>query len=372
MKVSLVKCNQYELQKLEESLEQTFALLGGVEKYIQKGTTVLLKPNLLMRSAPENATATHPIFVAALAKILVQAGAIVTIADSPGGTYSPRVLKSLYTACGYDQIPALSGAILNEDAGFTTVQYKKDQQIYPFTVINPLLENDIVISAAKLKTHGFTTYTGAVKNLFGLVPGTYKAEYHMRFPDPDVFCQVLVDLCEMAKPTLSFIDGIVGMEGAGPSGGTPREVGVILAGANPHAVDLVGAKIIGLTAQQVPTLKAAVTQKLCPEKPEEVEIVGEKLETFLMKDYKQAIAGMGSYLNNPLLKKLLNRFAPRPVFLKEICVRCGDCKKYCPADAIEITDYPRLDKEKCIRCFCCQELCPKKAVKIKRIKWILR
>ncbi|MDD4689841.1 MAG: DUF362 domain-containing protein [Eubacteriales bacterium] len=371
MSVILNKCNEYDIVRLEKIFEEAFAELGGIENYISQGTKVLLKANLLMKSDPDSAVVTNPVFVAALTRVVERAGGVVTVADSPGGFYSEKILKNLYTACGYNLIPEMCGAKLNYDASFKKEVYKIGDEVFPFTFITPFFENDIVISVAKLKTHGFTTYTGAVKNLFGLVPGTYKAEYHMRFPDVNVFSDMLVRLCSAAKPTLSFIDGIVGMEGAGPSGGTPRKVGVVIASDNPHHADMVASKIIGLKPEQVPTLGSAINMGICPCSTDEIEIKG-NIEEFVINDYKQAIGGMGSMLNNPLLKKASNYIAPRPVFIGSKCVKCGECVRCCPADAITIgKKKPNIDKKKCIRCFCCQELCPKKAVDIKRISFYL-
>ncbi len=371
MSVVVARCDEYDIDNLEKTFEDAFIKLGGIEKYIKKGSKVLIKANLLMKSDPESATVTHPVFVAALSRVIERQGGIVTIADSPGGFYSEKILKNLYVACGYDKITQMCGAKLNYDTSFKKVTYSLGSEVFPFAFITPFLENDVIISAAKLKTHGFTTYTGAVKNLFGLVPGTYKAEYHMRFPNVDVFADMLVRLCGAAKPQLSFIDGIVGMEGAGPSGGTPRKVGAVISSDNPHEADLIGSKIIGLKPSQVPTLKSAINMGLCPAAAEEVDTSG-NIEDFIIKDYKQAAGGMGNMLNNSLLQKASNVFSPRPVFDGSKCVKCGECARCCPAKAIVMgKSKPIVDKKKCIRCFCCQELCPKKAVTIKRISFYL-
>ena len=371
MSVILAKCEQYDIEVLERVFEDAFENLGGVDKYISQGTKVLLKANLLMKADPDSATVTHPVFVAALARVIERAGGIVTVADSPGGFYSEKILKNLYAACGYDKIPELCGAKLNYDTSFKEATFTIGDEAYPFTIISPYFENDIVISVAKLKTHGFTTYTGAVKNLFGLIPGTYKAEYHMRFPDVKVFSDMIVRLCQAAKPVLSFIDGIVGMEGAGPSGGTPRKVGVVVSADDPHEADMVASRIIGLKPNQVPTLSSAIKMGFCPETLEEIAIMGD-INRCIVKDYKQAAGGMGNMLNNPLLQKASNLFTPRPVFHKSKCVKCGECERHCPVKAITMgKDKPVVDKKACIRCFCCQELCPKKAVDIKRISFYL-
>ena len=361
--VSLLSCKDYTLEKLREVLTQSFDNLGGVKKHIKPGQKVLLKPNLLMKKTPEKATTTHPLFVAALAQIIIEAGAIVTIADSPGGFYSENVLKGLYSTCGMTQAAEISGATLNYDTSFEEVSYKEGRVSKVFSVIKPVLEADVVISVAKLKTHGLTTYTGAVKNLFGVVPGKNKAEYHLRFQDIDVFCGALVDLCEYVSPVLSFIDGIVGMEGEGPSGGTPREIGAVIASESPHEADIVASRLIGLKIDNVPTLKIAAANGICSR---DVEVVGDEIQP--IKDYKMPPNRLSDLSGGRTMKLLGKMFSPKPVFDKKLCVKCGECVRCCPAKAIELTPFPKVDMKKCIRCFCCQELCPKIAVKIKRMK----
>ena len=361
--VSLLSCKDYTLEKLREVLTQSFDNLGGVKKYIKPGQRVLLKPNLLMKKTPEKATTTHPMFVAALAQIIIAAGATVTIADSPGGFYSEGVLKGLYSTCGMTQAAEISGATLNYDTSFREVTYKEGRTSNVFSVISPVFEHDMVISVAKLKTHGLTTYTGAVKNLFGTVPGVNKAEYHLRFPDMNMFCGAIVDLCEYVSPKLSFIDGIVGMEGEGPSGGNPREIGAVIASDSPHEADVVASGLIGLDIKDVPTLKIAVENGICPQ---EFEVVGDEFEPIV--DFKMPPNKLADLSGGSAMKVLRKMFAPKPVFDRKLCVQCGECVRCCPAKAIELVPFPKVDMKKCIRCFCCQELCPKVAVKIKRMK----
>ena len=364
--VSLINCNGYDYNKVKKALEISFENLGGVEKYVKNGTKVLLKANLLMKKTPETATTTNPVFVQALAEILINAGAVVTIADSPGGPYTINMLKGVYEASGMREVAEKTGATLNYDVSYESQPCKNGLISRSFEIIKPATDADIIISVAKLKTHSFATYTGAVKNLFGVIPGTYKAEYHLRMPTIEQFSDMLVDLCEYVSPTLSFIDGIIGMEGAGPSAGKPRKIGVVIASENPHNADVVGAKIIGLKIDDVPTLKSADKRGLITD----FKIIGD--EIVIIDDFD-----IPKKENRNIVFKMLpwvaKTFSARPIVIEQNCIGCADCAKNCPAKAITMVNKkPHFDYNKCFRCYCCQELCPKGTIIVKRSKWILR
>jgi len=364
--VSLIKCNDYDYNKVKKAIENSFENLGGVEKYVQNGTKVLLKANLLMKKTPETATTTNPIFVQALAEILIKAGGIVTIADSPGGPYTVNMLKGVYDASGMNEVAKKTGATLNYDVSFNSQSCANGLVSRSFQIIKPVIDADIIISVAKLKTHMFATYTGAVKNLFGVIPGTYKAEYHLRMPTIEQFSEMLVDLCEYVSPTLSFIDGIIGMEGAGPSAGNPRKIGVVIAGENPHNADVVACKIIGLEIDDVPTLKSASKRGLITD----FKIIGDEIIAINDFDIPKKEKRNIVFKMLPWVAKM---FSARPTVVEKNCIGCADCAKSCPAKAITMVNKkPHFDYNKCFRCYCCQELCPKATIIVKRNKWMLK
>ena len=190
---------------------------SGFTREMVAGRRVLLKPNLLMKRRPEEATTTHPLVVEAAARLLLDWGASeVTIADSPGGPYTRPLLHSIYETCGMTAAARQSGARLNEDTGFTTLRREENRLVREFSIINPVAEADLVVSVCKLKTHSMTTLSGGVKNLFGCIPGLQKPELHLRFPEKADFGEMLVDLALTVKPALTIVDAVVGMEGDGP------------------------------------------------------------------------------------------------------------------------------------------------------------
>lgn len=234
--VSILKCPDHDLKQVTDVIRRSFDNLGGTQKFIKPGDKVLLKLNLLMKKDPECAVTTHPVFAEALARTVMDAGGIVTIADSPGGIYSEKILRSIYKGCGICDMAERLGITLNYDTFYREVTYPQGHRERLFKIIKPVLDADVIITVPQLKTHMMTFYSGAVKNLFGCIPGLYKAEYHFAIPERDEFCAMLVDLCECVAPTLAFMDAIVGMEGQGPSGGIPRRFGAVLASQNPYAL----------------------------------------------------------------------------------------------------------------------------------------
>ena len=372
--LSILRCDDYDYTKVKETINKTFNLLGGIEQYIKPGMKVLLKINLLMKKKPEEATTTHPVFVEALVNTIQEAGGIVVIADSPGGPYTVNALRGVYRACGIEEVAKKTGALLNYDIGVNEVSFEQGKITKRFTVINPVFDVDLIITVPKFKTHGMTLFTGAVKNLFGVIPGINKAEYHFRMADKKDFCEMLVDLCEYVKPGLAIMDGIIGMEGSGPSGGTPRKVGAVIASESPYLVDLAAINIIGLKTAEVYTVHNSIARALSPSDLGDVTIVGEPISQFMIDDYKLP-SGRGisfvDRLPSKVQRKINGWVSPNPIFEHEACVGCKDCEEACPPKAIEMRGKkPYVDMDKCIKCFCCQELCPKKAVQIRRPWWV--
>ena len=230
---------------------------------------------------------------------------------------------------------------------------------------------DVIISLPNLKTHAMTSYTGAVKNLFGTIPGTYKAELHFRLNERKSFCSMLVDLHECVKPTLSIMDAVWGMEGNGPTAGQNRHIGLVMASENAHALDLASCYLIDYAPNEVDTVREAIERGLVCDSAEKIDIAGEDIKPLVMKDYLKPESHFNLIklisLPDALNARLINALASKPAMDYDICVGCGECARCCPPKAIDMsTGKPVIDTKRCIKCFCCQELCPKKAVKIKR------
>lgn len=372
--VSIVKASKYDKTIVRQALEKTFENLGGVEKFIRPGMKVALKANLVMKKRPEEAATTHPVFAGELARIIKSAGAEVLIIDSPGGPYTRSRLEDIYMGTGMKEVAEDTGAQLNFDTSEVEVQNAQGKFIRKLKILKPLAEADLIINLPKLKTHGQMVYTGAVKNMFGAIAGISKVEYHFNMKEYDRFADTLIDIFLSTKPALSIMDAIIGMEGAGPSAGVPKEIGVILASENAFNLDMTAVNIVNIDAKSVPLIKNAIDRGLCPDSIDKIDLVGVPIDSVKVKDFDvPALEGLKEirFVENDFLKSLVGFMLPKPVFLASKCIGCGDCVRSCPPKAIEmINKKPEVKLSKCISCFCCQELCPAKAIYIKRNKVI--
>lgn len=371
-KVSVVRCENYEAESCERALREVLAPLGGLD-WVKRGMKIVIKANLVAAMKPETAAATHPALVSALVRELRERGAEVVVGDSSGGLYTAAAMQHVYSVTGMDAVEAAGGR-LNRDFSQKTAEFPQAHAAKHFAYTAYLDNADAIISFCKLKSHGMMSLSAATKNLFGAVPGTVKPEYHFRFPDPMDFAAMLIDLNDYFKPCLYLVDGVLTMEGNGPTAGTPRHMGVLLAGRDCHCVDMICAKLIGQEPMAVPTLRAAANFGLIPESADEVETFQE-IDSFITPDFRRIERGKGFHFENVLPGKAGVLFAKvaekalrsTPVLKKNTCVGCGYCARLCPAKAIEIVNKEaRIDRKKCIRCFCCQEFCPKGAMNVHR------
>jgi uncharacterized protein (DUF362 family)/Pyruvate/2-oxoacid:ferredoxin oxidoreductase delta subunit len=373
--VSIVKCGSYEEIAVESAVFDALSALGGIGKYVKKGNRVLLKVNLLSASTPDKAITTHPSIVKALVKQVQSAGGIPIIADSPGGPFSKGMLESAYKKSGMSQVAQETGARLNYDTSSKQVSNPEGKIAKKLDIISILDGIDVVITVPKLKTHTLTKFTGATKILFGVVPGLTKPAYHLKFAEIDNFCDMLLDILAYVRPTLSVMDGVIGMEGDGPgSSGIPRKVGIILASEDSVALDVVASSIIGMNVDEVPILRRAKERGLTTGNMSDIKVIGVQPGEVAVKFRLPAVhGGINKAFSNKGLRSFLLKYAVSYPVANSKCIRCGICKQNCPADAITIKGKAQMDMGKCIRCYCCHELCPHKAVDLRsHLGWIGR
>ena len=383
--VFLVPCTDYA--QADAALTSLLEAAHGLD-FVVPGMTVGIKANLVAAMKPEEAATTHPSLLASLTRLLLARGAgRVIIGDSPGGVYTAAFLRRVYDQAGLSAA-AEAGAELNGNFSITETAYPDAVVLKSFTYTSWLDECDTLINFCKLKSHGMMGMSAAAKNLFGTIPGTMKPEYHFRFPDMPDFADMLIDLDEYFAPKikLCIMDAVVGMEGNGPTKGTPKLIGALLASTSPHAVDFVGAHLIRLDAAEVPTLLAAQRRGLIPDSLSGVEVVvpgsdltgdtAARLAPFRVSSFDHVAVRHSLVFTSK--GKIPGWFckvflSSRPQLKEKECVGCGKCAATCPAGAITIQKKAGnkrgkavIDRDKCIRCFCCQEFCPVGAMKVHR------
>ena len=363
------KCPTYDSkEEVFKAVRKAVRLAGGLPNV--KGKKVLIKPNLLSDAAPDRAVTTHPSVVWAVAKLVQDAGGIVTIADSPGAgiLYTPRTLHKVYSKCGIEEVAKELGITLDYDVGFKECNFPDGVAMKHFTIINQAYNADVIISVCKLKTHMFAHFSGAVKNTFGVVPGLDKPVFHSRFPDFTDFAEMLVDLNELVQPDLVVMDAIVGMEGNGPQGGKPRNVGYILASKSVYGLDISAQTLVAMPPESIATTIAALRRGLV----DEVTVAGDAIcpiRDFLPPStYRQEVRESWQKRNiYRRLQRVGKLYSPSPVINEKLCVGCGQCVRICPVKAAHISQgKASFDLTNCIRCYCCHEMCQYDAIIMKR------
>lgn len=357
--VSVVRCSSYEQDIVDNSLKACLEPLGGLKSFLKPRQRVLIKPNLLYGKTPEHAVTTHPSVLKAIIKEVRSIGAMPEVGDSPG-------LQSLHNAAEKSGINALCQELQVPLVELDDPLEKDGAHIKSLSISRKVLSYDAVINVPKLKTHMFTGYTGAVKNLYGCVPGKIKSSYHLRFQDNLLFSDMLLEINGIVRPCLSIMDAVVGMEGQGPGSGAPRQIGLVLASTDAVALDTVACTIISMGPDEALTLAAAQKRGLPEARLENIRIIGPAIKELLITDFRRAHSGLNS-VPKSFRVAAKNLFTARPACIPDLCIGCRQCHDICPATAIDMVDKkPRFDYSKCIRCFCCHEICPQKAIMLKQ------
>ena len=360
--VAVVRCKTYDVEAVKPALEEALNAVNGLD-FVMPGMKIIIKPNLVSFKKPDAAATTHPALLEALVEMLLARGADVTIGDSPGGPHSLPLLNRVYAATGMDRLEKL-GAKLNRNMNEKTVDFPEGKVLKNFTYTEYLDEADAIIDFCKLKSHGMLGMSAAVKNLFGTIPGLKKPEVHYKFQNDAEFADMLVDLNEYFKPRLAICDAVVGMEGNGPTAGTPRQIGAIIASKSTYYADVVGAELIGMNIDGLPTLQAAYERGFAPASSKNLRVYGD-IRALTVDDFKAPPVRGLSFMRKGNVLHFISKAAleHKPTLKKRFCVGCGECARMCPAKAIEMKNKkPPINREKCIRCFCCQEFCPHAAM----------
>lgn len=344
----LIRQSSYAYDRLKSDAFGMLSHLDGGR--IAPGMRVLIKPNFLCASTPEQALTTHPLLIRAAAQYALGRGARVQVSDSPPmGSYE-RIMRK----CGvYEALEGLdvdirelgSSRIVEVGGRWKTLELSGDA-----------LDADMVINLPKLKSHCQMGMTLAVKNLFGCIIGMRKPQWHYRVGEnSDLFAELLVTICQTVKPGITLMDGILALEGDGPgAGGTPRHIGLLIGSTSALAIDVAVCRMLGI--DDLYTNNAAVRMGM----PLTCTINGELpcITDFVIPQNKTLLFGP------KFMHKFMRRHVTvRPENIPQSCKLCNECVRICPAQAIKNTGAAlAFDYEKCIRCYCCLEICPHRAI----------
>jgi len=366
--VALVRCQDYQPQKVAEAVQKGLNLLGGAGQFAAAGEKILLKPNLLIGDDPVKCISPHPQVFGAIAREFLKTGAALSFGDSPG-VGSPR---SNAKRAGLLDVAEELGIALADFTNARVVPFPEGYLINQFEIAEGVAASDGLISISKLKTHALTRITGAIKNQFGCIPGVRKAEFHSVMPNATLFSKMLVDLNLLLKPRLYIMDGIVTMEGNGPRNGKPCVMHVLLFSTDPVALDTTVCRVIELDPHLVEPLIHGEAFGLGM--TQDITYVGDLLASFINPDFKVNRSPIPTSTDTSFLStNFMRRFSsPRPVIDPLLCTRCPQCVSICPVQpkalswrGIERIDTPVYDYARCIRCYCCQETCPSQAISVK-------
>jgi len=367
--VSIIRCENYEDDCVNSAVKEAIDLAELTDSF-SECKNILLKPNLLSTRRPEEAVTTHPSIVKAVAKIAIKAQYEVTLGDSPSfAGENQSKYDRLCEVTGMTSIARELGIpITRFETEIVSATNPNGRFYKSFEVSKKALESDLLVNIPKLKTHGLTTYSGAVKNIFGCIPGVRKGLFHVQSAEDRIaFAQMLVDLLSVFMPTVNIMDAVVGMEGEGPNSGNPHKLGLVMASSDPVALDAVACAIIGIEPLDIHTTRLAHEQGLGCGDLSGIDIRGESIQNARVHDFKRS-SGRNQWdrIPSPIRRVLRKQLVAAPVVKSSECVGCADCSRVCPISAIDPGKPPKIDLAKCIRCYCCNEVCNYSAIDLRR------
>ncbi len=353
--VAIAPCNTYHPSELRGALERALGLLSWTPP---RGARVLLKPNAVTNNRPDQATATHPAVVDTVCGLLSDAGCDITIGDS-SAYWFPGYTRASFESLGLAEVARRHGAatVFFEELPFRTVERPGFPEA-PRLYVTDTSSWDLVINIPKLKVHSTTRLSGAVKNLFGLVPGATKARYHElldgRHDYLERFGAVIYDVYKSAPPDLSILDAVVGLERDGPAAsGDPRRTRFLMASQDALSLDVALCGVIGEQVGAVTYLREALRRGELD--PSTVALLGEvpTVGFVLLEDKPRP-----SRLQRRAKRWMFRHLTVHPEVDRAACQSCGGCAGRCQLGAIALSPTARIDREACVWCYACVSACP--------------
>lgn len=357
-KVSIVRAHDYDSTQVYSAIEASIDLIGGLETIVRPGSKVFVKINHLSPpSEAERGIVTHPVFVQAVLEMLKRVGAEITVGDDIDSGDGDG-----FKISGFRQMCEETGVrLINlRETGFVET-ICQGHFLKKLHVSSTVLNTEIIINLPKLKSHSLTIFTGGVKNMYGIIPHGLRTRFHGEFIKVEDFGQMLTDVFSTAIPHLTIMDGIITMEGDGPSSGNLRKLGVVLASRDAVAVDAVATKIIGADPFDIYTTRYSDERSLGVGNLADIEVVGERLEDVSVPGFRlpgNAVAIIMRRIPRFLSRLVQSQLAVRPRVIARQCTICSACIDSCPVAAITAGNRTvKIDHGICIGCMCCHEVC---------------
>ena len=365
--VILKKCEDYNLEEIKQILKESLKELNFYND-VKENSRVFIKLNIVGPFPKETGIATHPIILKAVIQLVKEITNNIIVGDNPATRDMIYTLKKcdLYDVIQEENVKMMEGTI------FEKISNSNPKIYSTFEVSKQMIDTDVLINLPKLKTHTLAYMTCAQKNFFGLIYGLNKSAWHAKASNPLEFGEAINDLYGAFleqykdKQLYHICDGILGLEGEGPtSGGTAKKANCLLISKDAVALDRVACELVKLDYSKLYINKIANERKYGNGNIETIKISGNQLSDF--EDIKfQAPKDSLSHIGLRLLrvKVIKNLLLEHPKFDKDKCIKCGECVKICPPHALSIVskEFPKIKSTNCIRCWCCAEVCPKNAI----------
>jgi uncharacterized protein (DUF362 family) len=279
--VTLTHCSDYGQPRIAEAIQRQFELLGGLQRFVKPGDSVLLKPNFIAPRSRRHATQTDPAVILGTAQLLIDFGAKPTVGDSPAWSNVFACVRALKLA---EPLKKMSVPVKQLDNPTHCRVGEKETRV---GISSVALGADVIINLPKFKAHQQLGATFAIKNMFGCVAGKRKALWHfVKGRNPDDFCELLIDIYKFLNPAVTIIDGVVAMDGSGPIRGRARGLGWLIGGTDPIACETVCAELVGIELAKLPIVKTA--QRIgfgCSDRGR-IEIVGDDFSSSISTDFE--------------------------------------------------------------------------------------
>lgn len=279
--VALTRCSDYRQTKIADAIKKQFELLGGVEKFVSRGDSVLLKPNFIAPKSRRCATQTDPAVIIETARLIKDHGAKPFVADSPAWGNVFKCVEKL----------KLSEPLRKLSVPVRQLNKPKSRRIGNDNTIigisSAALDADVIINLPKFKSHQQLVTTFAVKNMFGCVSGKRKALLHFtKGKNEFEFCRLLIDIFDFLKPAVTIIDAVMVMDGVGPIRGTARPLGFLIGGTDPVACETVCAGLVNIEPDSLPIIRTARRMGFGCSDFQSIKVVGDGFAEAVCTDFQ--------------------------------------------------------------------------------------